>query len=132
MTGSLMSVSCPPQDELARFQRGEVFGSRLDELSDHLTACGVWQTPLSSITVASDGLLSQLREIRDVAGPDERELTAEIAAVSSLSFDKIEISNSAHSSTACDRRLPQQLAEYAIVGSIGSGGMGAVYRAVHT
>lgn len=131
MPASATTAACPSQDELARFCRGEVQNPRLEELAAHLESCSNCQTLLSAVGDTSDELLSELRQLPTLGSTQGETFGNEIARVESFSVDLLGEA-APQASTAAPAEVPQRLGEYVLLAPIGSGGMGRVYRAMHS
>src|SRR6185437_12647070 len=132
MTGPMVISACPASDELAQFQRGNLPSGKLEELAVHLESCSACQASLDSLPSVADELLVDLREIRDIDAPEDDSLIAEVAALESISARLFDDTREMRPAMPAAPELPSRISEYAVQGAIGRGGMGAVYRAVHT
>lgn len=131
MTDPAVATACPPQDELARFSRGDLAGERLEEVVLHLEVCGQCLCSLGEISHASDDLLSDLRQLPAFGSQAASDFSREIAELEAKSSAIFEGTIEEPLATAATVELPARLGEYAICSVIGRGGMGTVYRAVH-
>ncbi|HVX09975.1 MAG TPA: bifunctional serine/threonine-protein kinase/formylglycine-generating enzyme family protein [Pirellulales bacterium] len=127
MSAPAITAVCPPRDELTRFCRGDLNHDRLEEVAEHLESCAHCQSLLDEASRARDELLSELRQLADFNAPPDDAFRREIADIESKSSsffgDTLE-------EPAAEMR--PRVGEYAILEPIGRGGMGTVYRAVHT
>lgn len=131
MTAAVTTAVCPSSEELARFCRGEVKNQRLEELASHLDSCSHCQSLLSAVGNSSDELLSELRHLSTLGSTPGETFGSEIAHVESLSVDLL---GEAFDQGPCisPAEVPQRLGEYLLLAPIGNGGMGQVYRAMHS
>ena len=132
MCPSAVTATCPSQEELARFCRGELPNPRLDDLAAHLDSCSHCQSLLPSVGDTGDDLLSELRQISTLGAAQDQTFGKEIADIESFSVDLLGEALERQASGAPGDYVPQRLGEYVLLNQIGSGGMGTVYRAIHS
>lgn len=117
----LTPLACPDSILLPAFSLGNLPQNDLDRLDDHLTHCVECQRAIGSLDHAADGFLRQLREAACTPLTKLPERCAQVLA---------EAAESA-STAARLRQLPRQLRDYQLEESLGQGGMGRVFKALH-
>ena len=124
-----MPLVCPNREELVEYIAGKLPDAASDSLAEHLDSCPQCQAELVALPDPDDTLVAQLRKPA-VAEPylDEPECGKAVAKVKAL-LGTPEARRVArrfrHFPAATTRRIPTHR-------SLGRGGMGRVYKALHT
>ncbi|MCA9146954.1 MAG: serine/threonine protein kinase [Planctomycetales bacterium] len=120
---------CLTEQELSEFVQGRIDAIRVEQIAEHLEACGDCQATVVMLGENSDTFVQQLRS---PAVPDA--LEAEVAcqdAVERLA-NRAASWRSGPTATLPDMGDLKQVGPYLIVGELGVGGMGTVYEAMHS
>lgn len=120
--------SCPLESTLSEFVRCQVAADQADFIAEHISNCERCETTVTGLEKAAETLVWLPKgDGVTFRFQDEPELQRVIQAVKQRDH-RPDLAGPIHSSI-----LPlEQLRDYQIITKIGDGGMGAVYRAVHT
>ena len=119
----MLVATCPSREELLDYAVGKLSDEAAASQAGHLDSCENCQAELAALSDADDTLVARLR------GPlpadpilDEPECSRAVARARAIASPDASVTN-----------LPRLLGEYpAHEHALGSGGMGTVYKALHT
>lgn len=121
-------LSCPEESQLAEWLEGRVNPPVWDEIAEHLEQCLACQTKLEVLVPESDTVAAALQKKHPPKDPSMMPTETFPATDDTGTGDRARQPSAPSDELAAGSEFGQ----YRIVKKIGQGGMGSVYRAVHT
>ena len=126
-------ATCPTSEQRAAFQAGRLNAAEIDDIAAHLERCATCQTAFASVSTSPDSLVAQLRQAPETDPYlDESACRRAVAKVADLVSNGAATDDASPAADTADLLTPSYIGKYQLLEKIGQGGMGVVYKAMHT
>ncbi len=131
----MSKTACPSADELSAYLLGTLSKEAADRVNEHLDQCPDCEVTVADLEAAvkEDTLLSQLRR-RGPADPYETDpaCRAAVARAEELVSQFVAGAQGSLEVSETEATVVATLGEYLLLHKLGEGGMGTIYKALHT
>ncbi len=129
----MVAIVCPSHETLLQYSLGTLFGEKQDALDSHLDSCPDCQATIVTLDDSDDPVISRLRmPLSSESVLAEPQLQEALAAAMAMPVPKPTAEEDPGTRGKPILDVPEMLGECRVLEELGHGGMGRVYKALHT
>ncbi len=129
----MSATTCPSPEELFDYVVGRLSDEASDGVAEHLESCESCQAGLATFDDADDTLVARLRRpAAEDAYLQESQCPVAVARAKAVAGRPVSKGDKSADPASTQSLLLGALGEYQLLAKLGRGGMGTVYKAIHT